>query len=162
MRYSFPYIEMMLPTNRLEDMCFLCTTSLVYYPLYPYMLPSAPFLGEQKSLWIRSNLSKKNWCQSKTDPRAPTSTHNTHRGKLKFLHPLPSANWTRFASLVGHHIYKEYEEKKSAPFILIEGVWFRQENLVWAHFKGAAMRKNRIWRKKTKRTKLWQHQRVDW
>lgn len=47
------------------------------------------------------------WCSA----RDATSTHNIHEGELKFFCPPPSANRTRFSSLVGHNVYEERENQ---------------------------------------------------
>lgn len=151
--YGLPYIEMILPTKHLPGICSFHSQRLwsITHPIPTHLqtLPPAAFFGEQKTpvnkvkfkcvkveesklvpLTIKYvGLASLAWC------RVPvtTPTCNIHREKLKFLCPLPSANWTRFSSLVGYNIYEEYEETENQHidtiylfiFILMEGVWFR-------------------------------------
>ena len=90
---------------------------------------------------------------------APTSTCNIHREKLKFLCPLPSANWTRFSinNLLDIIFMKKEKINTSTlfiylfTFILLEGVWFSQENPAWANFKGVAVKKEYFRKRKQRK-----------
>ena len=182
-QYDLPYIEMLLPTKHLQGVCFFHSQCLwsVSQPIPHHfqilLLATFFFSGKKKTQKTVNKVKFK--CiklaleQTKLVPLtikyvglaslawfrvlAPTSTWNIHREKLKFLCPLPSANWTRFSINNLLDIIFMKKEKINTTlfiylftFILLEGVWFSQENPAWANFKGVAM-KQEYFRKRKQR-----------
>ena len=181
-QYDLPYIEMLLPTKHLQGICFFIhnvfdllanpshTTFRYYYRQHFFLVgkKTQKTVNKVKFKCIKLVLE-----QTKLVPLtikyvglaslawfrvlAPTSTWNIHREKLKFLCPLPSANWTRFSINNLLDIIFMKKEKINTTlliylftFILLEGVWFSQENPAWANFKGVAM-KQEYFRKRKQR-----------
>lgn len=182
--YGLPYIEMLLPTKIFRVYAvfihnvfdLLATPSHTTFRYYYWQVFFLVGKKTQKTVnKVKFKCIKLALEQTKLVPLtikyaglaslawfrvlAPTSTCNIHREKLKFLCPLPSANWTRFSINNLLDIIFMKKEKINTPtlfiylftFILLEGVWFSQENPVWANFKGVAMKKEYFRKRKQRK-----------